>query len=964
MKKIGIAVSFFMLFLVFDYSLAQKIPSDKIYKQMSSRHFTIIYYSERTRPEKILLIAENVHNRLVVKFHINPDIHSFIILIDNHDKANGLSTILPRNTIILYDIPPELSTGFSILNYYSWLEELITHEYVHILHMNQRKDIYEPLSSIGFKYLSPNIFLPLSSLEGVAVCMETAYTPMGRARSSYAEMVLRTAVYENDLPSIDEISTFANKLPGGIGPYIWGGMFHYYLYNKVSEDKLLSSYEENGGCLSPTASCFQSGLLPCTFSCLTLFPVNSIMKNKSGMSFYQHYDEWIYYIRKKYRREISQIKEPTIPVLYEKTRGFWKISDMKYYQEKIYISGNSPHTGYGLYEYDLKSGKFRIIVKDMLISSFTFNKENIYFSGMEVFNNVYLYYVLYQYNLQTGKIKQLEEIKRIIYIQSVGENFLIVVNTDRGKEVQLIDFKGKKLKTLLKFTKDESVSDMAVLNQNEFYFVYKKENDFHDIYYYDIQNDELKRITTNPSIELSLFLEGDNLFFMSDYNSRFNIFQYSIKEKSFIQRTDFISGAVRFIKRDEDFYAIYYRSDGYTLACIDSKKMKNIKTDYNKTESFFNFTPDESGIQLTDIPVSDESRFSSIKNLFSSVLVIPSLTATAFQVNLGLFLLFNDVMLWNSLLMQVEYNSTMKKASGLFHYANSFNKIGLLLNGSTYYDNDPENISTIYDENIIIRGNDILQFEIDFWKNKFFQSASFFIGASYLERKYYLYMLRTGDTLHIGDQSYNFLFTGFKIKNSISYAYSIIPEKGWIITGQYSLSKKWLGSYYNVDLLDISITKYQQTIFRHHILQFYINAGFLLNSTDYQPYIVKGSDIIKRLYLPALYEKNLKAYRYYSEKGKNYGIGNLSYNFPLVWIEKGIKNMPVFLSHIWMKLYYEAGNSYNNIKNYKPLQVIGSELFFNFDIYFRVKIDFVMGVSHELERQKQDYYYFYFNLPI
>ena len=133
---------------------------------------------------------------------------------------------------------------------------------------------------------------------------------MGRARSSYKEMVLRTAVHEDALPPLDRISTFVNRLPNGQGPYIWGGSFHYYLLKKCSEQQVLASYQYNAGCFSAIQGCTGSRFSTCGCSVLTCFPLNSIFERTTGVSYYHHYEEWILSLKKRYKKEIRQIKEP------------------------------------------------------------------------------------------------------------------------------------------------------------------------------------------------------------------------------------------------------------------------------------------------------------------------------------------------------------------------------------------------------------------------------------------------------------------------------------------------------------------------------------------------------------------------------------------------------------------------------------------------------------------------------
>ncbi len=950
------------LFIFFSISVlfSQAAPSDKDYKELCSEHFTIVYYTEKSRAEKILLIAEKVHDKLAKKFYIDDDIHTYLLLLDNSDIANGLATIVPDNTVVLFDIPPELFTEFSLLNYYKWTEELIIHEYTHILHLSQARGFIGILRYIGIKYAALNPLLPLSSIEGLAVGMETAYSPMGRARSSYKEMVLRTAVYEDNIPSIDQISTFINDIPRGEGPYIWGGSFHYYMLRKISEPNLLITYYDNSGCISSAAGCLNSKMSTCASSCFTLFPLNSIFEKYTGISYYTYYDKWTRSLKKKYKKEISRIKDPTGPLFLKEIGNFWNIFDLQYYENKIYFSANSPHTGYGLYEYDLDSKELDIIIEDIFIGSITVCNKSLYFSGLEIYNNQYRYYSLYKFDPNSEELTHYEQIKRTADIAGFDDNLLVVMNKDDGRAIKIITPDGKELETVMELNKYESAYDFNFISKDEFYFILKKENDFFDIYYYNIKNKDLKRITNNPCIETSLFLDRKDLYFISDYNKRFNIYKYDIEKSFFYRNTDFISGVTRFVKEKDEFYAVYYKSVGYSIVNLDEKSIKEDKVEYNKKINFHNFfLPEkEQPVQEVEVSLSEETDFSMIKSLFSSMIFLPTLSSTISNINPGIYFLFSDIQGRNLIGLQLEYNSFVNEPSGGLDYSIYFNKVSFHLRGSSFFQDYFADKEWLNEGEDIYKRVDDITGELHFFKNKLFQSVSFLFGGSYYLKTHFLFKTPGKKILNIQRSSYNSIYFGLDFDNTVSYAWSVIPEKGWDLSARYTVMKDWLESDFDADLLDISIDKYYRTLFRHHILKIDLQGGFLLNDSDDTPYTVKGSGLLRRIYFSALYEKSLHAYSYYEKDGRNYFIGNLSYNFPLFWLERGIKNMPLLFSHMWMNFFYEAGNSYNTIKGLKPLQMVGSELHLVVKFYYRVEVDLTAGISYELERQKGLNFYF------
>ena len=616
MKKYKYVI-FQLIIILFIVNLlySKNIPYKKNFKSIYSRYFTVLYHIDKDKALRVLRIAEEVHNKLANKFSVK-DIHTYIILVDSTDLANGLTTILPDNIIIIYDSVPLSYTGISILNYYDWIHQLIVHEYTHILTLNQANFLFNGLQTSGFKYLAPNMLLPISSLEGLAVCMETVYTPMGRARSSYKEMVLRVAVNEDTVPEIDEISTFLNKIPYGDGPYIWGGAFHYYLINKISEESLLKSYKGNAECCFALPTCFDSGFCSCMFSTLSCFPLNSYVKYYSGTSYYDHYYNWTYFIKKKYNKEIFSIKDPTQSFLLYDFEDFWSIYDIVIDKGDIYFSGYSPDHGYGLYKYNVKEEEIDIIIEDRYITSLTLFKGDLFFTGMKVVDNEYNFFILYRYNIMNEECTSIDKMMRVLEVASSDDYLYALVRKDSFKYLYHINNDCDIVSEIIKFSKDSLVSDISFADNDEFYFIYKDETGFIDIYKYKINEKKRIRITENPAIELSLFYSDNKLFYISDYNSRFNLYEYNIKKKKFLQQTDYISGILCFAEYDNSFYASYYKSSGYSMTKIDKSEFKNYTISYNNQTNIKSYEK----ISLKEDISSEniyEDNFSTFNNLFS-----------------------------------------------------------------------------------------------------------------------------------------------------------------------------------------------------------------------------------------------------------------------------------------------------------------------------------------------------------
>ena len=138
--------------------------------------------------------AEQAIEDVAKLFGFMPEGRIEIVLSDASDLANGSAQVLPKNTLrLLLSAPTEL-TGLS--SYDDWLRILLIHELAHICDIDQTWGVTRFLRTIFGKYIQMNGFTPQFLSEGVAVYAETLLTPTGRGRSSYVDMILRTAARE------------------------------------------------------------------------------------------------------------------------------------------------------------------------------------------------------------------------------------------------------------------------------------------------------------------------------------------------------------------------------------------------------------------------------------------------------------------------------------------------------------------------------------------------------------------------------------------------------------------------------------------------------------------------------------------------------------------------------------------------------------------------------------------------
>src|SRR5262249_34329631 len=136
-------------------------------------------------------IAEKVYAKLSPELQWKPWGRTEVVMTDHTDISNAFATTFPYNYLLLYVSSPE---GTTALNYYDdWLEDLFTHEFTHILHIDKYGGIAKPFRWVLGKIVTPNGISPGWVREGIAV-YEESKAGKGRNHNSFSEMMLRTDI--------------------------------------------------------------------------------------------------------------------------------------------------------------------------------------------------------------------------------------------------------------------------------------------------------------------------------------------------------------------------------------------------------------------------------------------------------------------------------------------------------------------------------------------------------------------------------------------------------------------------------------------------------------------------------------------------------------------------------------------------------------------------------------------------
>lgn len=175
-------------------------------------------------------IAQHVANRIEdlrvqmtrdLGWKLSQPLH--IVIVDNTDSANGSATAFPYNTMRLFVTGPDDMSALG--DYDDWYVQLVSHEHMHIMQMDNIHGIPAVINAIIGRTLAPNQAQPRWLLEGYSVLHESRFSTGGRMRSSMYDMYLRADVIDDRILTIDQMFNTPRRWPRGTAWYLYGSQF-------------------------------------------------------------------------------------------------------------------------------------------------------------------------------------------------------------------------------------------------------------------------------------------------------------------------------------------------------------------------------------------------------------------------------------------------------------------------------------------------------------------------------------------------------------------------------------------------------------------------------------------------------------------------------------------------------------------------------------------------------------------
>ena len=527
------------------------------WRTLSTPHFSVHYADNIEKiAQKVARDLEIAHDKLTPKLKWTPKSKTEVLLLDNTDDANGFASILPYNWLELRVAPPNPEEALA--HYDDWLQMLVTHEYTHILHLDEYGGFWSVLHLLFGKVAAPNGLTPIWIKEGLATFEETERTDGGRGRSSYAEMLVRTAVLKNQFPTIDRADGSQWKWPGGQIPYLFGVKFLEYLSHTYGEEKLAEFNRR-------------------TSRSLLIGAVNHQAKKVFGKSFYQLWRDWQKQLQKEYRARFEGMTETPMTLLenLNKKGNVLSLPTWAPAGETLYFQVADPKKMSAVWRLDSKSGKIEKVmngaVSQMALSP---DGTKLIFSRMGAFNRYYQYYDLWFTDLKTKKTKRLTQGLRARDPDFFpdGERVLFVARETGKDTLKILNLKDNKITPVLSDVKDFTQFHNPRVAPNGKGFVVTA---FHfqkgwDLFWLSGNGNQIRQLThSGRAIETRPVWSPDGkfIYYSADNDGLSNIVRMEFATGKVSQVTNVLTGAFQpAVSPDgKELVVRYYNGKGFDL---------------------------------------------------------------------------------------------------------------------------------------------------------------------------------------------------------------------------------------------------------------------------------------------------------------------------------------------------------------------------------------------------------------
>ena len=543
---------------------AAQYPPRMEWRTITTEHFYVHYHDGGEElARRAAAIGEAAHDRVSPFLGWEPRERTHLVLTDHIDVTNGFATTFPYNRIEIYVSAPGADPSSPLDHYDDWLHLVITHEYAHILHLDQARGLQRTLRSIFGRNPAafPNQFAPLWMIEGLATVVESEATEAGRLKGTFLDMILRTAAVEERFPSEPQASGLAAAWPGGGSRYYFGSAFLAWLGRERGAERLAQYFQK-----------YSSHSIP--------YRVNAPAREVYGQSITSLWREWSEEAQRAYRERSDELRTEGLTEPH-------RLTNLGFETKHPELSPDGSRVAYahrGAYEWptlrihDLRAGRDVASLRVNSISPLSWSPDGntVAFSQLEYDGPFALLSDLYLWDVTRDRVRRLTSGTRLKSpaFTPDGSSLVAVENRVGRNRLVLVDVVSGAIQPLVEPNDFRQFSEPAVSPDGESIAVAEWLDGRIDIVLYSRSGERRTNLTaglpqsTNASPAFSS--DGGRVWFSSDVTGISNIYAVSIATGEIDRLTNFYGGG--FFPSSADGNTIVYSdysSRGFDIAMFE-----------------------------------------------------------------------------------------------------------------------------------------------------------------------------------------------------------------------------------------------------------------------------------------------------------------------------------------------------------------------------------------------------------
>jgi hypothetical protein len=935
---------------------------------LESPHFRVRFHGGlEDIAQRTMSSAEAVYDHLSEQLGWAPKQATEIVISDDTDSANGSATTLPYDTVRLFATGPDDMSPLA--DYDNWINELITHEYTHILQIDNTSGLPAIGNALLGKTFSPNQAQPRWILEGLAVVMESEHTSGGRLRSTQFDMYLRADVLEHKLARLDQISNPARRWPSGNLWYLYGAKFIGFIVDTYGPQTYAAVAADYGATIIP-------------------WGINRSIRRVTGRTYEQLYVGWQADLERRYAAQVGAVRARGLREGRQLThRGFiaatpqFMPSDAVSIGRRLAYVRDDGDTPAGVYAISIDAADPDTSAELLARSAgrgVSFDRDgSLFFDDPAPSRRLYSFNDLFRQPAGTRSPNGTERNRRRLTVGgrddapdvSPDGNFISYISNRAGTSTLRIAHlnAARELEDERRLVPSASYEQaytprFSPDGRSLAYSAWTR-GGYRDIRIVDVKSGSFYELMHDRALDQqpTWSPDGKTLYFVSDRTGIANVYAYEIATRSFAQVTNVLTGAYMPTVSGDGSTLVYvgYRAGGFDLFELALDRARFLPAQEAPDDRAEAVEPDLSRTW----PVSAYNPLPTLRPHAWTLAYGPSTFGTALTVSTS----GSDAVGLHAFAaaLTIPVSST-GELQGSADYA--YNRLPFSFRTSVFRAAAPRNDDYRYGDQRPLTTDRFtgVTSGVAFFAPGEFDGQSLALSYTIADYSRDLPVGTRADpySLVTIDPQRGYLGIvrlGYSYTSAQGTAYAISAEKGLAVGVNLDEATPALGSESTLTAVGGVLTAYQRLPWgQHHVLALGLSGGTSLGSYARRGLYSTGGFVDQSLFdaFNSVIRQSAFVLRGYAPGqfvGQAYNLLNAEYRFPLLYADRGLSTLPIFLRTLSGVLFFDYGGAYDNIDHAQPFKAfhgaLGGELWLDAVTGYFVTSNLRLGLARGLDAE-------------